>query len=208
MFVSGEHLQEIGRWEGERFQIISPFPSLPWKSSVTVTVSSLKYQLPLCWLANVSAFVGFPEPLLLVILPPPSLGMVVASWCTSLGCLTVPWAFTSLVTYVMNSLHYSLSVLNTSVVSVTWLDSDEIMLLNHLTFYFTKRMLWIFDCLELTNWILTVTIIIITSNLSIITLCVSFNTLMLFPLITTVSLCLIILLLWLLNLLFPLLSPH
>lgn len=109
------------------------------------------------------------------------LSMVVAcSWYQSLGSLAVLWVFISPVTYVMNFLQYSLSILNTQVVSSTWLDSDAVGLLNYLTLYFTNTVLWIFDCLELANQILTVIIIIIRSHSLIITLWVSFYTFMIF----------------------------
>ena len=67
--------------------------------------------------------------------------VVASSWCQSLGSLTVLLVFTSPVTYVMNFLQYSLSVLNTQVVSSTWLVSDAVVLLNYLALYFTNTVL-------------------------------------------------------------------
>lgn len=69
----------------------------------------------------------------------------------SLGFLTVFWVFTSPVSCVTSSLYCTRSILNTQVVSITWSDSHILVLFNNLKFYFTNRILWIFDCLELAN---------------------------------------------------------
>lgn len=167
--------------EGERVLIICFFPYLPWSQMINVDNKGLLWRLSFSWLACWRFTFYW---LTLATGSSPSLtrfGMVVASsWCQSLGSLTVLLVFTSPVTYVMNFLQYSLSVLNTQVVSSTWLVSDAVVLLNYLALYFTNTVLWIFDCLELANQILTVIIIIIRSHSLIITLWVSFYTFMIF----------------------------